>query len=192
MFFCFYLFDGWVVFMFWRVVIDNNDVFNVGGMVFDVIKFFCILWVIYIGEVCVLVDLQVMENLKQVFVDNFYVYVKLDLIFQGFILVYGGEVVDNNGKLIEEVLDEVFVCGYYEQYMCGNGQVGIGDEQFDFNGFGLCDYFWGLCYWQNLYWYCWLLMVFSDQLVINIFIVIMVSGCQYIWGMVYDCCNGGF
>ncbi|MVF14506.1 hypothetical protein FT643_20420 [Ketobacter sp. MCCC 1A13808] len=189
--FCFYLPDGRVAFMFRRAAIDNNDALNAGGMAFDVIKPLHTLRVTYTGEVCVLADPQAMENPKQAFADNPHVHAKLDLTFQGFTPVYGGEAVDNNGKPIEEAPDEAFARGHYEQHMRGNGQVGIGDEQFDLNGFGLRDHSWGPRYWQNLYWYRWLPMVFSDQLAINISIVTMASGRQHIWGMVYDCRNGG-
>jgi hypothetical protein len=189
--FCFYLPDGRVAFMFQRASIDNNDALNAGGMAFEIIEPLKTLRVTYSGDVCVLAVPQAMENPKQAFTENPRVKASLDLTFHGFTPIYGGEAVDSEGKPIEEDPEEAFARAHYEQHMRGSGRVQIGEEHIEMNGFGLRDHSWGPRYWQNLYWYRWLPMVFCDELAINISIVTMANGRQHIWGMVYDSRNGG-
>jgi hypothetical protein len=189
--FCFYLPSGKVAFMFQRPQIHNNDALAAGGMKFEVIEPLKTLRLTYSGAVCLLDNPQDMENPKQAFANNPKVQASADITFHGMTPVYGGEAVDEQGNPIEENPEESFARAHYEQHMTGAGQVTIGDETFSLNGLGLRDHSWGPRYWQNLYWYRWLPMVFSEQLAINVSIVQMASGRQHIWGMVYDTRNGG-
>jgi len=188
--FCFYLPDGKVAFMFRRVSIDNNAALDAGGMRFEVIEPFKTLALHYNGPACVLDNPQEMENPARAFADNPTVMVKAQFTFDGLTPVYGGEMVDENGKPIEEDPDESFARGHYEQHMRGEGSVTIGEQHFSVQGFGLRDHSWGPRYWQNLYWYRWLPLVFNDQFAVNVSIVQMASGKQHVWGMVYDVRDG--
>ena len=188
--FCFYLPDGRVAFMFRRVSIDSNEALEAGGMRFEVVEPFKILRLHYQGEACLLDDPQQMEDPKQAFAKNPRVKVSASLTFTGMTPVYGGEAVDDNGNPIEEDPDESFARGHYEQHMKGQGEVTIDGEAFALNGFGLRDHSWGPRYWQNLYWYRWLPLVFREDFAVNVSIVQMASGRQHIWGMVYDTRDG--
>ena len=189
--FCFYLPDGKVAFMFQRASIDNNDALDAGGMKFEVIEPFKTLKVTYQGKACLMANPQDMENPKAAFKNNPLVEASAEITFNGITPVYGGEAVDDNGNPIEEAPEESFARAHYEQHMSGSGTVTIGDQTIEFSGFGMRDHSWGPRYWQNLYWYRWLPMVFNDQFAINISIVQMASGRQHVWGMVYDTRNGG-
>lgn len=189
--FCFYLPDGRVAFMFRRVEIDNNDALDAGGMRFQVIEPFRKLALNYRGRAVLLDDPQQMEDPKKAFTDNPVVEVSAELTFTGLTPVYGGEMVDENGEPIEEDPDESFARGHYEQHMKGEGTVTIGEDRFTLAGLGLRDHSWGPRYWQNLYWYRWFPMAFSDDFAINVSIVQMADGRRHEWGMVYDVRNGG-
>ena len=189
--FCFYLPDGRVAFMFRRIEIDNNDALAAGGMRFDVIEPFKTLTLNYDGKAVLLDDPQKMENPKTAFANNPAVAVRAELTFTGMTPVYGGEAVDENGTPIDEDPDESFARGHYEQHMKGEGVVTVDGTTFVLNGFGLRDHSWGPRYWQNLYWYRWLPLVFREDFAVNMSIVQMASGKQHIWGMVYDTRDGG-
>ncbi|MEE2733018.1 MAG: hypothetical protein VYA55_19520 [Pseudomonadota bacterium] len=189
--FCFYLPDGQVAFMFQRAKIDNNDALDAGGLKFEVIEPFKTLKVTYSGKAVLLANPQDMEDPKTAFKNNPTVDASCEITFHGMTPVYGGEAVDENGTPIAENPEESFARAHYEQHMNGSGAVNIGDQRFQLSGFGLRDHSWGPRYWQNLYWYRWLPMVFSHELAINISIVQMATGRQHIWGMVYDTRNGG-
>ncbi|MEC8813375.1 MAG: hypothetical protein CSH49_07785 [Alcanivorax sp.] len=189
--FCFYLPDGKVAFMFQRAPISNNNALAAGGMKFEVVEPFKTLKVRYEGTVVLLANPQDMENPKAAFSNNPTHPAHAEITFNGMTPVYGGEAVDENGNPIEEDPDESFARGHYEQHMTGSGWVTIGGQRFSLSGFGLRDHSWGPRYWQNLYWYRWLPMVFNDQFAVNVSIVRMASGRHHVWGMVYDCRNGG-
>lgn len=189
--FCFYLPDGKVAFMFQRVDIDSNDALEAGGLKFEVIEPFKTLQVTYSGPVLLLTNPQDMEDPKTAFKNNPRVNASASITFHGMTPVYGGEAVDENGNPIEENPDEAFARGHYEQHMSGSGCVTIAEQRFELSGFGLRDHSWGPRYWQNLYWYRWLPMVFNEQLAINVSIVTMANGRQNVWGMVYDTRNDG-
>lgn len=188
--FCFYLPDGKVAFMFQRAKIDNNDALAAGGMQFEVIEPFKTLKVRYTGPAVLLENPQDMDNPKAAFSNNPKIDASAEITFTGMTPVYGGEAVDENGTPIEEDPDESFARGHYEQHMTGTGTVTIGEERIELNGFGLRDHSWGPRYWQNLYWYRWLPMVFNHEFAINVSIVRMASGRHHMWGMVYDTRNG--
>ncbi len=188
--FCFYLPNGQVAFMFQRASISNNNALNAGGMEFQVVEPFKTLKLTYQGKACLLSNPQDMENPKQAFNNNPIVDASAEIIFTAMTPVYGGEAVDSEGNPIEEAPDEAFARAHYEQHMSGQGQVSIGDKTFPLNGFGMRDHSWGPRYWQNLYWYRWLPMVFNPQFAMNISIVQMASGRQHMWGMVYDTRHG--
>lgn len=188
--FCFYLPDGRVAFMFKRVPIENNNALAAGGMRFEVIEPLKRLALHYDGPVLLLDDPQQMADPKTAFANNPQVTATATLTFDGFTPVYGGEAVDEHGNPIEEDPEEAFARGHYEQHMRGSGDVRIGDEHWSLDGFGLRDHSWGPRYWQNLYWYRWLPLVFTEQFAMNITIVQMASGRQHVWGMVFDTRDG--
>lgn len=181
---CVYLPGGRVGFMFARPSISGNEALNAAGMSFTVIEPFKQLTVKYRGKVCLLENPLDMEDPKQAFKNNPHVDCEIDLTFTAVAPVFGGEVVDENGKPVEESPDEAFARAHYEQHMSGTGIIKVGNEQHEVNGFGLRDHSWGPRYWQNLYWYRWLPMNFGRDFAMNISVVQMANGRQHIWGMV--------
>lgn len=187
---CFYLPDGRVAFMFQRVAITGNEALDAGGMRFRILEPFRRLTLDYHGKAVLLTEPQQMENPKAAFTNNPLVDVRISLAFEGMTPVYGGEAVDESGTPIKEDPDESFARGHYEQHMKGQGLVLIGEQSFSLKGFGLRDHSWGPRYWQNLYWYRWLPLVFREDFAVNMSIVQMASGKQHVWGMVYDTRDG--
>ena len=183
---CLYLPDGQVAFMYQRPPIDNNDAIAAGGMRFEVLEPFKLLKVTHKGDVCVLSDPSQMENPKAAFKSNPHLDCEITLTFTNIAPVYGGEAVDENGNPIQENPEESFARAHYEQHMAGAGTIKVGDTQYDIKGYGLRDHSWGPRYWQNLYWYRWLPMVFTKDFAMNISIVTMANGQQHIWGMVLE------
>ncbi|MCG8668837.1 MAG: hypothetical protein MI867_05445 [Pseudomonadales bacterium] len=183
---CLYLPDGQVAFMYQRPAIENNDTIAAGGMNFEVLEPFKLLKVTHKGDVCVLSDPSQMENPKAAFKSNPHLNCEIELTFTNIAPVYGGEAVDENGNPIQENPEESFARAHYEQHMAGAGTIKVGDTQYEIKGYGLRDHSWGPRYWQNLYWYRWLPMVFTRDFAMNISIVTMANGRQHIWGMVLE------
>lgn len=183
---CVYLPDGRVGFMFQRPEITGNEELNAGGMRFKVMEPFQKLQVTYRGKLCLLSDPSEMENPKEAFANNPLIDAEVDLMFTPIAPVYGGEAVDENDQPMAENPDESFARAHYEQHMAGSGTIRVCEETFIINGFGMRDHSWGPRYWQNLYWYRWLPMVFNADFAINISIVTMANGRQHIWGMVLE------
>lgn len=184
---CLYLPDGSVAFMFQRPENKGrNDAIAAGGMAFEVQDPFRQLTLNYSGKVCLLKDPTEMENPKAAFANNPMVPCDIKLSYRGVSPVYGGEAVDDEGNPIEENPEESFARGHYEQHMAGEGTISVGDQTFQVTGLGLRDHSWGPRYWQNLYWYRWLPINFTEDFAMNVSIVTMASGKQFIWGMTLE------
>lgn len=181
---CVYLPDGRVGFMFQRPSLNHNDALDSAGMKFTVITPFSHLRVTYEGELCLLDTPQDMDNPATAFSQNPKAKAKISIDFFNIAPVYGGEMVDENGHPIEEAPEESFARAHYEQHMKAEGVIQIGNEHYPINGLGMRDHSWGPRYWQNLYWYRWLPMCFSEDFAMNISIVTMATGKQHVWGMV--------
>ncbi|MEZ5508285.1 MAG: hypothetical protein R3F47_00070 [Gammaproteobacteria bacterium] len=181
---CVYFPDGRVGFMFQRPKISGNDAIAAGGMRFDIVEPFKKLRLTYEGKLCILKNPADMADPKAAFANNPIVPCSLAIDYEGVSPVYGGEAVDENGNPVEEHPDESFARAHYEQHMAGKGEIRVGDEVLQLNGFGLRDHSWGPRYWQNLYWYRWIPMNFGRDFAMNISVVQMASGRQHIWGMV--------
>ena len=182
---CVYLPDGSIGFMFQRPQITGNAELNAGGMRFEVVEPFKHLSVTYNGKVCLMDNPQDMDDPKAAFRNNPLVDCEIDIDFYGISPVYGGEMVDENDKPIEEAPEESFARAHYEQHMRSQGTIKVNGKTWTMdNGLGLRDHSWGPRYWQNLYWYRWLPMVFNPDFAVNVSIVTLASGKQTKWGMV--------
>ena len=98
--------------------------------------------------------------------------------------MFGGERVDEAGQPVMEAAEDAFARGHYEQHMRGSGHVVVGDERYELRGLGLRDHSWGPRYWQNLRWYRWLPMSFTDDFALNLSVIQMRDGRRHVWGMV--------
>ncbi|MDX1694333.1 MAG: hypothetical protein R3208_11270 [Ketobacteraceae bacterium] len=183
---CLYLPDGRVAFMFQRPENHCNDALAAGGMAFNVKEPFQQLELSYSGQICLLEDPLEMANPKQAFANNPMLPCEIRIRYRAVAPVYGGEQVDENGNPVQENPEESFARGHYEQHMAGEGTISVGDQQFKVTGLGLRDHSWGPRYWQNLYWYRWLPVNFTEDFAMNVSIVTMASGKQFIWGMTLE------
>ena len=82
--------------------------------------------------------------------------------------------------------EEGFARAHYEQHVAGQGTVCVGDEQWSISGLGLRDHSWGPRYWQNIHWYRWLPMSFSEEFAMMISIIAMADGRRKVGGMVLE------
>ena len=181
---CVYLPDGSVGFLFQRPELRTNEAFDAAGMRIEVEVPFERLRVTYRGKLCLLARPEDMADPKQAFANNPMVDAAIDLVFHGISPMYGGEKVDEHGRPVEEAPDEAFARAHYEQHMAAVGTIRVGDRTFAIDGLGLRDHSWGPRYWQNLYWYRWMPLVFDRDFAMNVSIVTMASGKRHVWGMV--------
>ncbi|MEZ5595858.1 MAG: hypothetical protein R3E84_05610 [Pseudomonadales bacterium] len=181
---CLYLPDGRIGFMFRRPERRDNDAFDGGGMRFEVVEPFRTLTVTFEGKVCLLTNPQDMADPSTAFRNNPSVPSSVRLTFTGISPMFGGEPVNDDGSPIEQKADEGFARGHYEQHMRGTGEIRVGDETFTIDGLGLRDHSWGPRFWQSIYWYRWLPMVFDESFAMMVSIVCRRPGEMHAGGMV--------
>ncbi|MCP5178380.1 MAG: hypothetical protein H6993_11415 [Pseudomonadales bacterium] len=181
---CLYLPDGRIGFMFRRPERRDNDAFDGGGMRFEVVEPFRTLKVTFEGKVCLLTNPQDMADPSTAFRNNPSVPSSVRLTFTGISPMFGGEPVNDDGSPIEQKADEGFARGHYEQHMRGTGEIRVGDETFTIDGLGLRDHSWGPRFWQSIYWYRWLPMVFDESFAMMVSIVCRRPGEMHAGGMV--------
>lgn len=161
---CVYLPDGRVGFMFRRPRIETNEVFDAGGMRFDVEEPFERLRVRYEGDLCLLDDPGEMAEPKAAFTTNPSVPCTIDLSYRGISPMLGGRPVDAaTGEEPAQDAVQSFSKAHYEQHMAATGVVVVGDQRFEVDGLGLRDKSWGARYWQAIAWYRWLPLVFDED-----------------------------
>ena len=158
--------------------------FDGGGMRFEVVEPFRTLTVTFEGKVCLLTNPQDMADPSTAFRNNPSVPSSVRLTFTGISPMFGGEPVNDDGSPIEQKADEGFARGHYEQHMRGTGEIRVGDETFTIDGLGLRDHSWGPRFWQSIYWYRWLPMVFDESFAMMVSIVCRRPGEMHAGGMV--------
>ncbi|HCV36029.1 MAG: hypothetical protein CL436_04745 [Acidimicrobiaceae bacterium] len=169
---CVYLPDGRVGFMFQRPRIDTNEVFDAGGMRFDVEEPFDRLRVSYEGQLCLLKNPCEMAEPKLAFSTNPIVECNIDLTYRGISPMLGGRPVDAaTGEEPSQEAAQSFAKAHYEQHMAATGFIQIDGEHFEVDGLGLRDKSWGARYWQAVSWYRWLPLVFSEDFAMVISLV---------------------
>jgi hypothetical protein len=162
---CIYEADGTVCFQHLRPKIDHNDAFDAGGMRFTVVEPFERLDVAFEGEVVELRDPSMMADPRRAFTENPSRPCKVDLRFSGLSPMFGGEPENDDGTpWMENSGDEGFARGHYEQHVCAEGTIRVGDRELVVSGQGLRDHSWGPRYWQSPLWYRWLTINFGDDL----------------------------
>ncbi len=183
---CIYLPDGSVAFMFQRPSIDNNNAFEAGGMQFIVDEPYKALTVKYRGEVLVLSNPHEMINPSKAFKSNPKVPCTVTLSYQGVSPMYGGEPVLADGSPWLDNPNNGLYVGHYEQHIAGTGSFVIGDQTYAINGLGLRDHSWGPRYWQNVQFYRWLPMNFSEDFAIMCLNKTAADGSKIVGGMVLN------
>lgn len=154
---CLYLPDGRVAFMYQRPTIDSNDVFDAGGLRFEVHEPFERLTVSYEGRTVVLDDPLAMADPRAAFTENPHVDCTVDLTYTRVSDPIGGES-DQPEKAGEE-----FAKGHYEQLVAATGSVRVDGTTWAVEGFGLRDHSWGPRTWQAPFYYRWLTANFGDD-----------------------------
>ena len=181
---CVYLPDGRVGFMHQRPPISDNAALDRAGMRFEVLEPFARMRVTYRGSLCVLGDPQAMRDPKRAFRENPVVAAEVQLDLEGVSPMFGGEQVDADRQPVQEAPEDAFARGHYEQHVRGRGHFVVGTERFTVDGLGLRDHSWGPRYWQNLLWYRWLPMSFTEDFALNVSVVTLRTGAPRVWGMV--------
>ena len=181
---CVYLPDGRIGFMFKRPERHDNDAMDGGGMKFEVVEPFKRLNVSYQGKLCVLSDPQDMADPAKAFKTNPVVESEIQLAFEGISPMMGGEPVNADGSQIEQKAEESFARGHTEQHTQGKGFIRVGEERFPIDGLGLRDHSWGPRFWQAVYWYRWLPMVFNKDFAMMVSITCRPNEAPRAGGMV--------
>jgi hypothetical protein len=153
--------DGRVAFNFKRAKISSNDAFDAGGMRFDVLVPGEKLRTRYEGTACLLAEPRDMADPRRAFADNPFVKIALDLEHVGVGPMYGSR---SNAREQAEDAENQFAKAHYEQHMRVTGDLDVGEECYDLEGFGLRDHSWGPRHWQAIHSYEWLTMNFGDDL----------------------------
>ena len=183
---CIYLPDGSVAFMFQRAKINNNDAFDAGGMQFIVDEPYKSLTVKYSGEVLVLKNPHEMINPSKAFKNNKKLPCKVELSYRSVSPMYGGEPVLADGSPWLDNPNTGLYVGHYEQHIAGSGTFVIGDQTYTINGLGLRDHSWGPRYWQNVHFYRWLPMNFTEDFAIMCLNKTLADGSKVVGGMVLN------
>lgn len=183
---CLYLPDGRVGLMFQRPNNTRNDDFEASGLRIEVTEPFRRLSVRYQGTVCVLKDPYQMADPRKAFSENPHVPCRVELLYRGVAPIFGGQPITVDGTLVEEKPEEGFARAHYEQHLAGQGTVCVGDKQWSISGLGLRDHSWGPRYWQNIHWYRWLPMSFSEDFAMMISMIAMADGRRKVGGMVLE------
>ncbi|MBV1931725.1 MAG: hypothetical protein KUG71_08400 [Porticoccaceae bacterium] len=183
---CIYLPDGSVAFMFQRANISNNDAFKAGGMEFIVDEPYKTLTVKYSGEVLVLKNPHGMTNPSKAFKNNPKLPCTVELNYRGVSPMYGGEPTLADGSLWQDNPNNGLYVGHYEQHIAGTGTFVIGDQTYTIKGLGLRDHSWGPRYWQNVQFYRWLPMNFTEDFAIMCLNKTSADGTKIVGGMVLN------
>jgi hypothetical protein len=184
---CVYLPDGRVGFMFKRPEISSNDGFDAGGMRIDVVEPFERLTVSYDGRLCLLDNPFEMADPRRAFKDNPMVACELRIDYRGISPMHGGRPVraSDGAELPDD--PNGFAKAHYEQMMAATGTLLVGEEAFAITaGLGIRDKSWGPRFWQSLYWYRWLPMVFSDDFGMTVTTIGAPDGTTRVGGWVFD------
>ena len=169
---CVYLPDGRVGFMYQRPRISTNEVFDAGGLSFEVEEPFERLRVRYDGNLCLLDEPGRMADPKRAFTENPSVPCTVDLTYRGIAPMFGGRTVDaETGEEPDRDAERSFSKAHYEQHVAAVGAVEVDGERFDVDGLGLRDKSWGPRYWQAIAWYRWLPMAFGEDFAMMISLI---------------------
>jgi predicted secreted hydrolase len=70
--------------------------------------------------------------------------------------------------------------------MRAQGGIRVSDDRYEIDGLGLRDHSWGPRYWQNIYWYRWLPLNFTEDFAMVLSIIAERDGTRHIGGMVLE------
>ena len=148
--------DGSALFTYAKPEIRHNDAWHAGGASVEILTPAERVRTRYQGKAVYLADPRAMAEPGRAFRDNPQQTLDIDLQHDAVGPMYGhvGSPDDDNQ----------FARAHTEQHMRVGGRIAIGDDAFDFNGFGLRDHSWGPRYWQATPSYRWITANFGADL----------------------------
>lgn len=146
---CLYLPGGRLACAFRRPPITSNDAFDAGGLRAETVEPFVRQEWRYEGELLLLDDPDALRDPKAMMATAPRVDGSVTLTATGISKVHGGEPEDGGGSMY----GLEFSRGHFNQHVRSVGEIVVGDERIELDGFGWRDHSWGPRLWQNISWY---------------------------------------
>ena len=147
---CMYLPDGRIACQFQRPAIAHNDAFAAGGMEYSVIEPLKRVTMSFEGDFMVLEDPGLLREPRRLFVEAPRLPGSVEYELNGVSPVHGGAPIDDEQ---ETMYGRDFSLGHFFQHARTVGRIKVGDETWEFDGFGWRDHSWGPRYWTNIHYY---------------------------------------
>ena len=177
---CVYLPDGRVAFGFSRPECESHERLSAGGAAFEVVEPFHHLRMTYAGPLLLLDDPLDLADPGRALETNRLVDGSVDLDLHGLVTPHGGEPAEGAA---DSVLAG-FARGHYEQHVRGTGSVTVDGTSYGLDALGLRDHSWGPRLWQDLSWYRFLPLVFSEDFAMSAVLIGDHDGGLHAGGMV--------
>ena len=147
-----YLPDGRLACQFQRPDIGSNEEFVAGGLRYEVLEPFQRIRMVYEGELLILDDPEMLRDPKQMFETAPRVQGRMLLEAQGVSPAHGGEPVSRDYEH-RMFYGYDFSRGHFNQHVASTGEMVLGDERWEIDGFGWRDHSWGPRFWQEIWFY---------------------------------------
>ena len=147
---CIYLPDGRIACQFLRPEITDNEAFAAGGMEYRVIEPMKRVAMSFEGELMVLEDPALLREPRRLFVEAPRLPGRITYELEGVSPVHGGTPIDDEQ---DTMYGRDFSLGHFFQHARTVGRISVGDESWEFEGFGWRDHSWGPRYWTNIHYY---------------------------------------
>lgn len=144
---CLFLPDGRIACQFQRPTITDNTRFEAGGMRYSIDDPHRQVTMRYTGEVMLVADRGLFRDAKRMFKEAPRAACELEWVHRGCSPIHGGLPVSAEQQTM---FGRDFSLGHFNQHTVVSSRLRIGDETFDFDGFGWRDHSWGPRLWQNI------------------------------------------
>ncbi|CAB4877926.1 unannotated protein [freshwater metagenome] len=157
-----YLPDGRLACQFQRPEISGNNEFVAGGLRYECLEEFQRIRMEYEGELLIVEDPEMLRDPKALFDSAPRVQGAMRLEAQGVSPAHGGEPVSRDYE------DRMyygfdFSRGHFNQHVASKGEMVLGDERWEIDGFGWRDHSWGPRFWQEIWFYRLLMVNFGPD-----------------------------
>ncbi len=147
-----YLPDGRLACQFQRPDISANDAFVAGGLRYRCIEPFKQIEMTYEGELLVLDDPNLLRDPKKMFEVAPRVQGAMRLNARAVSPAHGGEPTSRDYEA-QMLYGYDFSRGHFNQHVASTGEMVVGDERWELDGFGWRDHSWGPRFWQEIWFY---------------------------------------
>jgi hypothetical protein len=147
---CLYLPDGRIACRFSRPEIASNDRFDAGGLSYSVIEPFKKVAMKYEGELVIVDDPEALRDPQTLFAHGPRLPGRVSWTHEAVSPLHGGEPVDDR---VQTMYGRGFSLGHFNQHCRASGEIEVGAERWEIDGFGWRDHSWGPRYWQAIYYY---------------------------------------